>query len=289
MSYRHVVITRFSVRFNMDTEKRGVLFSEQRLDMRMKVFKTICLPSILNQTWKRFYWVILVDYMLPSKYRQELDKLALKHTFIRILQWKPEQYKLAYIDWLKDANIDIKCNHIITTRLDDDDALHQEFTNLVQKFYKCGGYKVKYIQFLTFPNGLIWMNNKGMNPFKMDFIALGMTLIVCTKTVPVNVYGFNHANLKRDFKLKLKNPPYIYKWLNNKLNRTFTHQHFQLRKAMVSINTKVPIYIYCIHSENDSAAKYYSNLFRNGGIYSTNTMYKLLKQFNLNYKNMNNL
>lgn len=270
----------------METEKRGGLFSESRLDMRMKVFKKICLPSILNQTWKRFYWVILVDSELPSKYRNELDAIASTHPFIRILEWKPDQYKLSHFDWLKDADIDVDCNHMITTRLDDDDALHQDFTNLIQKYYKKTGHKIKYLQFLTFPNGLIWMNKKGMNPFKMDFIALGLTLIVYTKTAPVNVYGFNHAHLKKSFKLRLKNPPYVYKWLTNKLGRTFTYRHFHLKNAMVSIPTKVPMYIYCIHGENDSAEVFYSRLFRKGGLYPAHTVRKLSRQFNINLKDL---
>ena len=273
----------------MLTEQQGCLFSPKRLDRRMRVFKTICLPSILNQTSKRFYWVLLIDQKLNDKYREQLEDLTKEHDFIRILEWKPETYKLSRIDWLADAGIDTNVNHMITTRLDDDDALHADFTKLIQEYYKQKGHKVNYLQFITFPTGLIWMAKRGMNPFKMPFIALGMTLNVNVKNVPVNVYGFNHAHLKNSYKLRLKNPPYIYKWLSSKLKRTITYRNFQLKNAMLSIQTKIPMYIYSIHGENDSAAKYYAHLFRNGGMYPQQTVRQMIKQFGLNWSTLQKL
>jgi len=279
-TYRHVIITRFSVRFNMETEKNGNLFDLDRLKKRMEVFKAVCLPSLLKQSWKNFYWVILIDSKLPSDYKDELMSIASKHKFIRILEWKPDHYKLWKIDWLKDAGINIDVNHIITTRLDDDDALHKSFTQTVQRYYKTGGYLVKSLMFITFPSGLIW-NRIGMmmNPFSMNFIALGMTLIAATREYPINVYGFNHAKLKNSYRARFKNPPYIYKWLTNKLGRTVTYRHFHVREIMASLPTRFPMYIYALHGHNDSAEKYYKKLFRNGGVYKRGEIKQLLRYF----------
>ncbi len=268
LSYRHVIITRFSVRFSMLTEKAGKLFDCDRLDKRMKVFKTVCVPSIVHQSWKHFFWVILVDSDLPSKYRHEIDSIADKHKFIRVLEWQAD-YKLSQVSWLEEVDIDINVTHLITTRLDDDDALHIHFTKMIKNYYKRYGCLIKCIQFVTFPRGCIWLHKNNtaglMNPFNMDFIALGMSLIV-TQKFPVNVYGFNHAKLKKSFKLRIKNPPYIYKWLSNKLGRTITPRHFKIASAMISIPTAFPMYIYTMHGCNDSAAKYYSGIFKNGGL-----------------------
>ncbi len=281
-SYRHVIITRFSVRFNMLTEKNGTLFNSKRLNKRMHVFKTVYLPSLLNQKWKHFYCVLLIDQQLPETYKIQLRELVDKYSFIRILEWKADIYKLSQIDWLKDANIDINVNHIITTRLDDDDALHPDFTNIVQMYYKKQGYNIKHLRFLTFPHGIIWMQHKGlMNPFNMNFIALGMTLIVNARKYPVNVYGFNHAKLKHSYKQRYRNVSYIYNWLSKKLGRLVTPKHFTLNSAMLSIITKFPMYIYAMHGYNDSAAKYYNKLFINGGIYTQNDVIRVLRLFSI--------
>lgn len=78
MSYLHVIVTRFSFRFKAD-DPIDPLLSDERLDERIRLFKKYCYSSIINQTGKKFYWIIIIDPLLPEEYIDQLDDLIAEH------------------------------------------------------------------------------------------------------------------------------------------------------------------------------------------------------------------
>ena len=134
MRFRHFVITRFNIRIN-DAFKhvRGPVIripvdpsDPDWLNVRFKVFEITCLPSIVGQIDQNFAWLILVDSHLPASDYDRLRALTArkKDTFIHAFD---PQSDLAALDWLSPYLSD-GADHVITTNLDNDDALPARFT-----------------------------------------------------------------------------------------------------------------------------------------------------------------
>lgn len=144
IDYEHVIITRFSYRFNAD-KPIGNLFDADRLARRFQLFETFCLPSILSQINPNFYWIIVVDPELPAQYLDILWKHIAKFYSsslyatrgprqIFVHQWEYTT-TLAKIDWLQKL-IHLNRKYLITTRYDDDDCLCRDFTNHIADYVR---------------------------------------------------------------------------------------------------------------------------------------------------------
>lgn len=142
MKVHHFLITRFCYR-NYRAEKfKGFkdrsdwkpLFdplSQENLNYRLLLFQALCLPSVLAQTTQNFTWILVVDKDLPEEYRNSLHGLV-------------KRRRESYL-WEYDCNCDIKCltwlspwidngiEYVITTNLDDDDALPRSFLESTQR------------------------------------------------------------------------------------------------------------------------------------------------------------
>lgn len=78
MSYLHCIITRFSFRFKED-DSIDRLLSDERLTERVRLFEKYCYSSIINQTNPNFYWIIIIDPLLPEEYVDQLTELIERH------------------------------------------------------------------------------------------------------------------------------------------------------------------------------------------------------------------
>jgi hypothetical protein len=132
--FDHFIVTRFNLRVSeWKTTKSGLdVLSEAWLNDRFVKFENYCLPSVLNQKNKNFKWLIFFDKLTPSKYLSKIEKLQKTHSdiycyFINGITELNDAFKEA-INTLIDKNKD----WIITTRLDNDDAIHENFVEEIQ-------------------------------------------------------------------------------------------------------------------------------------------------------------
>ena len=132
--FQHFLVTRFNLRVSeWKTTKSGLdVLSEAWLNDRFEKFESYCLPSVLNQKNKNFKWLIFFDKLTPSKYLSKIEKLQKTHSgiycyFIDGITELNDAFKEA-INTLIDKNKD----WIITTRLDNDDAIHENFVGEIQ-------------------------------------------------------------------------------------------------------------------------------------------------------------
>ncbi|MGN6267192.1 MAG: glycosyltransferase [Ginsengibacter sp.] len=132
--FQHFLVTRFNLRVSeWKTTKSGLdLLSEAWLNDRFEKFESYCLPSVLNQKNKNFKWLIFLDKLTPSKYLSKIEKLQKTYPgihcyFINGITELNDAFKEA-INTLIDKNKD----WIITTRLDNDDAIHENFVEEIQ-------------------------------------------------------------------------------------------------------------------------------------------------------------
>ena len=111
------------------------------LTARQKLFEKFCLPSVLSQTNKNFEWVLIADTRTPDSFRQVLNSypatviywefdfdfssLRTKHKqAIRMEELSAYPVR----DYLKGVETD----WIITSRLDNDDAISVDHIDKIQ-------------------------------------------------------------------------------------------------------------------------------------------------------------
>lgn len=134
----HILVTRFNLKnkaFSKINKKLNPL-SKSWLDKRFTIFKTYCLPSVVNQTNKNFIWCICLDIDTPKEYKFIIENLTNRHAFIKLI------YVDGFANLKKDfqnfVNLERRNNNykfIITTRLDNDDILHRDFIGTIQNLY----------------------------------------------------------------------------------------------------------------------------------------------------------
>lgn len=168
LNTQHILFTRFNFPTNGEENIIG-----DWPDYRLKLFKQICLPSILNQKDANFTWIILVNKDSSHKVISFFDDLSERYTFIKIQYKSMDNYfsdAKRYEDEDEETHMErrqniLKCmweditlpyiekyiNYIITTRLDSDDAIHYNYINKIQNS-KCSKYS-QYI--INCPHGVV--------------------------------------------------------------------------------------------------------------------------------------
>jgi len=88
------------------------------------------LPSVLSQVEQNFTWILIVDAELPAKYRKRLEKLISirPNSYLHVFS---KQEELRQLSWLKTYTNE-KYEYVITTKLDDDDAIYSGHTKYVR-------------------------------------------------------------------------------------------------------------------------------------------------------------
>ncbi len=145
----HFMLTRF----NVPTKGREAEFRARNgwLARRFDLFETFCLPSIAGQTTYDFRWIIYFDSATPSEYRTRIQ--AAQHIFPFIALFREE---LPLDGVIADvlAILPEGCTRILTTRLDNDDALASDFAETLRRAADAAPDGTA----LNIPNGYAWRN-----------------------------------------------------------------------------------------------------------------------------------
>lgn len=148
----HFILTRFNLATPGREERhRG---KPGWLDRRIFLFEKYCLPSVEAQTNSNFRWLIYFDIRTPDEYRRYFENYA-RRQFIELryvdgLTFSKQNVRKDIL-WLTPKN----CVWIITTRLDNDDAIHRSFVDILQSAWEPRGRHV-----LNFTYGLILEEGK---------------------------------------------------------------------------------------------------------------------------------
>lgn len=135
-SLKHLLITRFNL--SHPGWKKGKYGNEpltnEWLLERFEIFYRYCLPSVVNQSNKNFEWFIFFDK--TTKHNVEFYyQMMNKYRFIR--KW----YVSDFLDMINCLKVHIReelsgYQHVITTRLDNDDIIHKDFVHIIQQMYR---------------------------------------------------------------------------------------------------------------------------------------------------------
>lgn len=127
----HVIQTRF----NLATPGREDAIRNRPgwLEERFAMFEDICLPSIAAQTCKDFVWIIYFDKDTPQVFKDRVEKLREVVPFIPYYTglFAAEGWNRSIGEVLQD-----RTPLLLTTRLDNDDALANDHIARVQDLAK---------------------------------------------------------------------------------------------------------------------------------------------------------
>lgn len=130
--FEHFLITRFNLLHmpgcSVPDRKTWIAWTNGRFS----IFQNFCLPSIINQTNKKFKWLIYFDATTPSEFDDQINSL-MRYDFIDICY--ANGYDDFQVKYSQDIQQRISSNTkwIITSRLDNDDCLHCQAIERIQK------------------------------------------------------------------------------------------------------------------------------------------------------------
>jgi hypothetical protein len=130
--FTHYLVTRFNVSIaNWDMDKSGsATLDASWMNHRIHLFKTFCAPSIAGQTNMDFKWLIYCDPHTPAPFVESIkNSIALiPHAELRFVN----DFDALKTD-LKQLISSGTSAYVITSRVDNDDALGKTFIKTVQE------------------------------------------------------------------------------------------------------------------------------------------------------------
>lgn len=133
--FTHILMTRF----NLATAGRESTLRTEAgwLDRRFALFERYCLPSVAGQRRGDFHWIIYFDIDTPAPYRQRIEELRRVFPFLPFYTalFPAEGWRTSIVESFAPAT-----PLLLTTRLDNDDALALDFTERLHAAVREAGH-----------------------------------------------------------------------------------------------------------------------------------------------------
>ncbi len=235
MNFSHFLITQFNLRNFPKSSHRA---DDQWLDWtrnRITLFKTYCLPSILNQTEKNFSWLIYFDSDTPDEFMPFIKELE-AYEFIKTCY--SEGSEDFFKNYLLEVKRQIKANvqWIITTRLDNDDVLHRSAIDVIQQ-----NVVVKDNFLISLTSGYVLDVERKMLAHYFYPMSPFISLIESVSNNPVGIFVRPHTQWQN---LRL----FIYKEIYL--------EFFKPKERQARFILKSPLWIQLVHGKNVSNSFY---------------------------------
>jgi hypothetical protein len=140
--FTHLLLTRFNI--EVDFAPNVPRLDTDWLTGRLALFEQYCLPSIAAQRGAEFRWLIFFDEASPAWFKEKMATFAPLVQPVYIGGLAPPEVIARRIVELGLAS----SPHLITTRIDSDDALSKDCLALVQD-----AFREQEREFVTFPFG----------------------------------------------------------------------------------------------------------------------------------------
>lgn len=135
---KHFLITRFNLRVDAwkDDKKGNPVLSDRWMEKRFDLFSNYCLPSVINQVNKNFTWLLFFDTSTSEKQKEKIKELTTPYSFVKVVfidghDMLQESCVKEIKDYLSGGE-----KYVLTTRLDNDDALSIYYIENIQKVAK---------------------------------------------------------------------------------------------------------------------------------------------------------
>lgn len=199
VNFDHFILTPFNLATSW---KKAVYEDDEWMERRIEIFKNFTLPSIIGQKDQDFKWIVVFDYRTPQEWKDEI--LKLDHKVIPLWLKKDTTMWSRIITHYQTKPI------IITTRLDNDDAIHEDFVQILHDKF---------------------------NPLNKGYINFLHGLITDGK----NVYAHDHkSNAFTSLKTNLP----------NKHIRMMKHNHVCHQENFHQVRDQKPLWCIYVHGDN---------------------------------------
>ena len=131
---QHFILTRFNLRlWNRDKSGSSVR-TRGWLDHRFSIFEKYCLASIIGQTCKDFKWIVLFDSKTPDEYKTRIEGYQNVCPQLIPVFVEPQDGRFFARIFGEEVRkrMDLSAR-ILTTYLDNDDALNSHFVEDIQR------------------------------------------------------------------------------------------------------------------------------------------------------------
>lgn len=149
-AFDHVLLTRFSAVMSLSGEP----MPSEWLDYRLRVFYDACYPSVTRQRGAAaFTWLVMLDDRCPDDFRELVEELA-PGAFTPV--WTHEPFERnSFVAPVLAATGPEHAEHLVTTRIDSDDAMAVDFMARVQAEVEAGAEAAgRERLFVNFPRGI---------------------------------------------------------------------------------------------------------------------------------------
>lgn len=191
--YDHFIITRFNLKKDdwRSDKNSGKILDALWLSERVELFKNYCLPSVLHQTSKNFKWFIFFEKSTKHEVLGLVD-LMKPYSFIEVVFLNGyNEFQLNLPKILKSKMKSSSIN-LLTTRLDNDDAIHEKFIEEIQE----GIEIIPENSIIQFPYGICLQHKKSRRLAKQYYpLNQFLTLFEKIDTLkdPLTVVGKEHT------------------------------------------------------------------------------------------------
>ncbi len=141
--FTHLLLTRFNTAIGFAPSRLGL--QTEWLQSRLALFEQYCLPSIAGQQGADFQWLIFFDAESPSWFRQKIEAYGSLMTPMYIEGAATDP---VIADSIASTGL-VKTPYLVTTRVDNDDALAKGHLARVQQ-----AFQRQERMFIEFPFGL---------------------------------------------------------------------------------------------------------------------------------------
>lgn len=216
----HYIITKFNIPklginfgSKREEDKNGNAIDEIWLEDRFQLFDKYCFPSLLYQTCHNYKWLLGFDINIPSSYKSRIENYKIKLPNIYPIfvtdfdDFRKKTYQFIHNE-IKLNNLIKSSSILITSRLDNDDALCNNYIEEIQKqaFLNIG-------KIIDFPLGYRYSVEKGIcSKYRMEGTHFLSKVDRINEFKDLEINSLKHTEVKylnNFIKLKQKQPMHI--------------------------------------------------------------------------------
>ncbi len=144
-TYKHFIITLFNLKIWKEDKTRRATQTAEWLTQRFDLFERFCLPSVAHQTNRNFTWLCLFDKDTPAEMRQRIEGYRQQVPQLRPCFFSAEEAQeflsheeavnCRFIRRTVKGLISPDDEFVITSNLDNDDALSCDYVERVQHLF----------------------------------------------------------------------------------------------------------------------------------------------------------
>lgn len=152
MPFQHFILTPFYTRRSLN-HRMLPLAGNDWLEARLDLFERYCAPSIAAQTEQNFEWLVFFDPATPPAALERFRAAVVGQGNVHVCfcdEWTHEAIVAAVRDQVRPDT-----DWILSTRFDNDDGLHEEFVDRLQREVRVGTR-----EFLNYTTGYIVANER---------------------------------------------------------------------------------------------------------------------------------